>query len=251
MIIIKNKSQIESIRESCRLTAKALEFTAEQITSGISTKKLDSAIEAFILSHDARPAFKGYNGFPGSACISINEEVVHGIPSHNRYIEEGDIVSVDVGVLKNGHYGDAAFTFAIGEVSDEKQRLMQVTRESLLKGIQELKPKKRLGNLSHTIQQYVETHNFSVVRDLVGHGVGVALHEDPSIPNYGKPNRGPLVKPGMIFAIEPMVNAGAYNVKTLDDGWTVVTADGSPSAHYEYSVLITEDGFEVLTDYQI
>ena len=251
MIIIKNKSQIESIKESCKITAKALEFTAENIKSGISTKKLDLAIENFILSHDAKPAFKGYNGFPASACISINEEVVHGIPNENKIIEEGDIVSVDIGVLKNGYYGDAAYTFGIGHIDEEKQRLMTITRESLLKGIQELKPKQRLGNLSHTVQQYVEKHNFSIVRDLVGHGVGVALHEDPSIPNYGKQNRGPLLKPGMILAIEPMVNAGAYNVKTLDDGWTVVTKDGSPSAHYEYSVLITEDGFEVLTDYQI
>lgn len=251
MIIIKNKSQIESIKESCKITAKALEFTAEHIKSGISTKKLDLAIENFILSHDAKPAFKGYHGFPASACISINEEVVHGIPSKKRIIEEGDIVSIDIGVLKNGYYGDAAFTFAVGNVSEAKQKLMKVTRESLLKGIQELKPKQRLGNLSHTIEQYVEKHDFSIVRDLVGHGVGVALHEDPSIPNYGKANRGPLLKPGMILAIEPMVNAGAYNVKTLDDGWTVVTKDGSPSAHYEYSVLITEDGFEVLTDYQI
>ena len=251
MIIIKNKTQIESIRESCTLTAQALELTAEIIKPGISTKKLDLEIESFILSHGAQPAFKGYHGFPASACISIDEEVVHGIPTENRLIEKGMLVSVDVGVLKNGFYGDAAFTFAIGEVSDEKKRLMEVTRQSLLSGINELKAGVRLGNLSNTIQTYVESNRFSVVRDLVGHGVGVALHEDPSIPNFGKANRGPLLKAGMVLAIEPMVNAGSFEVETLHDGWTVVTKDKKPSAHYEYTVLVTEHGYEVLTDYQI
>lgn len=251
MIIIKNKSQIEKIRESCRLTAKTLEFVAERIQPGISTKKLDLEIESFILSHGARPAFKGYQGFPASACISIDEEVVHGIPSDSKIIEEGMIVSVDVGVLKDGYYGDAAYTFAIGEVTPLKKDLMRVTKEALMKGIQVIKAGVRLGLVSETIQRHVEKHKFSVVRDLVGHGVGVQLHEDPPVPNYGSKIRGPLLKSGMILAIEPMVNAGTYEIDTLGDGWTVVTKDRKPSAHYEHSVLVTEDGVEILTAHQL
>jgi methionyl aminopeptidase len=251
MIIIKNKAQIDKIRESCRLTGKTLEFVAERIRAGISTKKLDLEVENFILSHGAKPAFKGYQGYPASTCISIDDEVVHGIPSENRIIEEGMIVSVDVGILKDGYYGDAAFTFAIGEVDNVKKQLMQVTRDALMKGIEVIRSGVRLGLVSETIQKHVEKHGFSVVRDLVGHGVGIKLHEDPPVPNYGSKNRGPLLKSGMILAIEPMVNAGTYRINTLQDGWTVVTGDRMPSAHFEHSVLVTEDGVEILTEHQL
>lgn len=251
MIFIKNKEQISGIRESCRITAEALEFVAERIKPGVSTKKLDLEVENFILARGAIPAFKGYQGYPASICISIDEEVVHGIPSERRLLEEGMIVSVDIGVLKNGYYGDAAYTFPVGNVSPLKKNLMEVTRESLRKGIQVIREGIRLGLVSETIQAVVEKNGFAVVRDLVGHGVGIQLHEDPPVPNYGTRNRGPLLKSGMILAIEPMVNAGTYVVETLSDGWTVVTKDRMPSAHFEHTVLVTSEGYEVLTQHRL
>ncbi|GAB4174676.1 MAG: type I methionyl aminopeptidase [Calditrichia bacterium] len=251
MIIIKNTSQIEKIRKSCQLTAKALELVAESIGPGISTKKLDLEVEKFILSHGAKPAFKGYQGFPASACISVDEEIVHGIPRNNRILEEGMIVSVDIGVLLDGYYGDAAHTFAIGQVDPLKQKLMRVTKEALHQGISVMKDSVKLGLVSETIQSHVEKNGFSVVRDLVGHGVGIKLHEDPPVPNYGSKNRGPLMKEGMILAIEPMVNAGTFAIETLADGWTVVTRDRKPSAHFEHTVLVTKDGYEILTNHDL
>lgn len=216
------------------------------ITPGVTTYEIDQEIERFIVSRGARPAFKGYNGFPASSCISVEDEVVHGIPG-KRLLQEGDIVSVDVGVECEGFFGDSARTFAVGSVSSDKQRLMEVTQESLYDGLAAVRSGGRLSNISHAIQTKVESANFSVVRELVGHGIGTKLHEDPQIPNFGAPNSGPRLKEGMVLAIEPMVNMGTYEVKTLADNWTVVTVDGSPSAHFEHTVLVTQNGPEILT----
>jgi methionyl aminopeptidase len=207
---------------------------------------LDAIAEKYIRRCDAIPSFKGYNGFRGSICVSVNEELVHGIPG-DRLLREGDIISIDIGAKYNGYHGDSAWTYAVGEISDEAQRLLNVTEESLYRGLKEAKPGDRLSNISHAIQTYVEEHNFSVVREYVGHGVGQELHEDPQIPHYGPPNKGPRLKPGMVLAIEPMVNAGTRYVKTLADEWTVVTVDGKICAHFEHTIAITETGYEILT----
>jgi methionyl aminopeptidase len=208
--------------------------------------ELDKIAEAFIRKHDAIPSFKGYNGFTGSICASVNEELVHGIPG-NRMLNNGDIISIDIGAEYNGYHGDSAWTYAVGSIDEETQRLLDVTEESLYKGLNEAKPGDRLSNISHAIQAYVEANGFSVVREYVGHGIGQDLHEDPQIPHYGPPNKGPRLKPGMVLAVEPMVNAGSRYVKTLADDWTVVTVDGSMCAHFEHTIAITETGFEVLT----
>ena len=246
MIYIKTKEEIEKIRDSCRIAYRTVMMLGKYIKPGIKTSELNSIAEDFILKNGARPAFKGYKGYPATICTSINEEVVHGIPS-DRKLKEGDIISVDIGTYRNGYYGDVAFTFPVGEVDDEKKRLMDVTRESLYKGIEKAAPGNRLSDISHAIQSYVEANGFSVVRSLVGHGIGRNLHESPEVPNYGAPGMGPELKPGMCLAIEPMVNAGMYEVYTLDDGWTVVTLDGRPSAHFEHTVAITENGPVILT----
>ncbi|RKY54544.1 MAG: type I methionyl aminopeptidase, partial [Candidatus Neomarinimicrobiota bacterium] len=241
MIYIKTEEEIEKIRDSCRIAYRTVMMLGKYIKPGIKTSELNSIAEDFILKNGARPAFKGYKGYPATICTSINEEVVHGIPG-DRKLKEGDIISVDIGTCRNGYYGDVAFTFPVGEVDDEKKRLMDVTRESLYKGIEKAAPGNRLSDISHAIQSYVEANGFSVVRSLVGHGIGRNLHESPEVPNYGAPGMGPELKPGMCLAIEPMVNAGMYEVYTLDDGWTVVTLDGRPSAHFEHTVAITENG---------
>ncbi|MBO8152520.1 MAG: type I methionyl aminopeptidase [Candidatus Marinimicrobia bacterium] len=246
MIYIKTKEEIEKIRDSCRIAYRTVMMLGKYIKPGIKTSELNSIAEDFILKNGARPAFKGYKGYPATICTSINEEVVHGIPG-DRKLKEGDIISVDIGTYRNGYYGDVAFTFPVGEVDDEKKRLMDVTRESLYKGIEKAAPGNRLSDISHAIQSYVEANGFSVVRSLVGHGIGRNLHESPEVPNYGAPGMGPELKPGMCLAIEPMVNAGMYEVYTLDDGWTVVTLDGRPSAHFEHTVAITENGPVILT----
>ncbi|HDN59791.1 MAG TPA: type I methionyl aminopeptidase [Candidatus Marinimicrobia bacterium] len=246
MIYIKTKEEIEKIRDSCRIAYRTVMMLGKYIKPGIKTSELNSIAEDFILKNGARPAFKGYKGYPATICTSINEEVVHGIPG-DRKLKEGDIISVDIGTYRNGYYGDVAFTFPVGEVDDEKKRLMDVTRESLYKGIEKAAPGNRLSDISHAIQSYVESNGFSVVRSLVGHGIGRNLHESPEVPNYGAPGMGPELKPGMCLAIEPMVNAGMYEVYTLDDGWTVVTLDGRPSAHFEHTVAITENGPVILT----
>jgi len=246
MIYIKTKEEIEKIRDSCRIAYRTVMMLGKYIKPGIKTSELNSIAEDFILKNGARPAFKGYKGYPATICTSINEEVVHGIPG-DRKLKEGDIISVDIGTCRNGYYGDVAFTFPVGEVDDEKKRLMDVTRESLYKGIEKAAPGNRLSDISHAIQSYVEANGFSVVRSLVGHGIGRNLHESPEVPNYGAPGMGPELKPGMCLAIEPMVNAGMYEVYTLDDGWTVVTLDGRPSAHFEHTVAITENGPVILT----
>ncbi|MBO1515337.1 type I methionyl aminopeptidase [Metabacillus bambusae] len=246
MIICKTQRELEIMREAGRIVALTHQELQKYIKPGISTKELDAIAEKYILGCDAIPSFKGYNGFRGSICASINEELVHGIPG-DRVLREGDIISIDIGAKHNGYHGDSAWTYAVGAISDETQRLLDVTEESLYIGLKEAKPGERLSNISHAIQTYVEEHDFSVVREYVGHGVGQELHEDPQIPHYGPPNKGPRLKPGMVLAIEPMVNAGTRYVKTLADEWTVVTVDGKVCAHFEHTVAITENGYEILT----
>lgn len=251
MILIKSKKEIDLIRESCQIVAEALQLLKSYVKPGITTLELDKLAEDYIRSNDAIPAFKGYSqgyspGFPGSICASVNEEVVHGIPG-DRVLKNGDIISIDIGVLKNRYYGDAALTVAVGEISDEKKRLMDVTEQSLYKGIEAAVAGNRIGDISYAVQQYVESHGYSVVRELTGHGMGRYLHEDPQIPNFGPKGKGPLIKEGMTMAIEPMVNAGSYHVNVADDEWTVYTRDGRPSAHFEHSIAIIDGKPEILT----
>jgi methionyl aminopeptidase len=220
----------------------------EWIKPGVNSLKLDKLAEEYIRSQGATPSFKGYNGFPATLCISRNEEVVHGIPDRNAFLQDGDIVSVDCGAFLNGFHGDHARTYAVGAVSAEKQRLMDVTRQSLALGIQKAVVGNRLSDIGHAVQQYAESQGYSVVRELVGHGIGQRLHEDPQVPNYGKPGRGIVLKEGLVIAIEPMVNMGKAGVRTLSDGWTIVTRDRKPSAHFEHTVAITKNGPELLTN---
>ena len=229
------------------ILAEVMQQLKTFVKPGISTLEIDREVESFILSRDVQPAFKGYRGFPATVCTSINEEVVHGIPSASRFVKEGDIIGLDLGCIVEGYYADAAFTLAVGEIPSRVQALLDVTRESLYRGIAECRPGRRLGDLSHAIQQHVEAHGFSVVRAFVGHGIGVALHEDPQVPNFGEPGRGPTLKPGMVLAIEPMVTMGSHEVRILSDRWTAVTEDGSLAAHFEHTVAITEEGPEILT----
>jgi len=246
MISIRTSDEIELLRESGRLVAGSLDLAGEIVRAGMTTAELDAEIESFIRSHDASPEFKGYNGFPAATCISVNEEVVHGIPGPKE-LRDGDIVGIDVGVRKHGYVGDGARTFAIGAVPEGTDRLIEATRESLEAGLTVARGGIHLSDVSHAIQSTAESHGFSVVRDLAGHGVGTKLHEEPEVPNYGPLGRGPILKPGMVIAVEPMVNAGTTAVRTLSDGWTVVTADGSLSAHFEHTVAITSDGVDILT----
>lgn len=246
MIVLKTTDELEIMREAGRITAMTLDMVEENIEAGLTTGQLDMLVEDFIRSHGAIPAFKNYQGYPASACISIDSEVVHGIPG-KRVIKEGQIVSVDIGAIVNNYYGDSARTFAIGEVSEEKQRLMEVTQEALSAAIDKARKGNRLGQVSSTVQRIAEDAGFGVVRQLVGHGIGRKMHEEPQVPNFGSPNDGPLLQVGMVLAIEPMINAGTYDVKTMPDGWTIVTADGTPSAHFEHTVAITDLGPEILT----
>ncbi len=246
-IVYKSKGEIEKIRASSRLVAETLQRLSEAIRPGRTTIELDRLAESCVTKHGAVAAFKGYRGFPASVCVSINEEVVHGIPSPSRRLEEGDIVSLDFGVLKDGYYGDAALTVPVGDVNDEAQRLLRIARESLYNGIDQAKEGAHLGDISHAIQQHAEGAGYFVVRAFVGHGIGAHLHEAPQVPNFGPPGQGPTLRPGMVLAIEPMVNAGTHDVRTLDDKWTVVTADRSLSAHFEHTIAITNNGTEILT----
>lgn len=247
MIIIKNSEEIKKIKKASKIVAKVLDELRSYIKEGITTKTIELFIENLILKMGGIPAFKGYRGYPASVCISINSQVVHGIPSDKVYIESGDIVSIDVGVIFDGFYGDAAYTYGVGEVSEETQRLLKVTEESLYKGIEKAVVGNRIGDISEAIQNHVESNGFSVVRAFVGHGIGRSLHEDPQIPNFGKRGMGPKLKKGMTLAIEPMVNAGTHEVVILSDGWTAVTKDGSLSAHFEHTIVITENEPEILT----
>ncbi|EKP94869.1 type I methionyl aminopeptidase [Thermaerobacter subterraneus] len=247
MIELKSEREIRYMREAGRIVAAVLRELAAALRPGITTAELDRLAERLIREAGAEPAFKGYQGFPASICTSINDEVVHGIPSPHRVIREGDLVSIDVGARYHGYYGDSAATFAVGEASPEARRLLEVTRESLARGIAAARAGNRLGDIGYAVQEYVEAAGFSVVRDYAGHGIGRAMHEDPQVPNYGQPGTGLRLRPGLVIAIEPMVNAGGHAVRTDPDGWTVRTADGSLSAHFEHTVLITAGGPEVLT----
>lgn len=247
MIILKSEREIQAMREAGRLTALAHQEVAKAIAPGVTTLELDRIAETFIRKVGGQPSFKGYMGYPGSICASINHVVVHGIPSQHIKLQEGDIISVDIGVLYAGFHGDAARTWPVGKVSAEAERLMRVTEESLERGIAQVKVGGFLHDIGHAVQTYAESNGFSVVRDYVGHGIGTKMHEDPQVPNFGNPGQGPQLRPGMVLAIEPMVNAGGYAVKALGDGWTVVTADGSLSAHFENTVALTEHGAEILT----
>jgi len=249
MIIIKTEEEIELIRESSLLVGKTLAEVAKIIAPGVKTKKLDELAEKFILDHKAKPGFKGYNGFPFTLCISINENVVHGFPS-DRELKDGDIVSVDCGVIKNGFYGDSAYTFAVGEVKEEIILLLKRTHESLYKGIEMAVAGNRIGDIGSAIQSYVEPFGYSVVRDLVGHGLGRNLHEKPEVPNYGKRGTGPALKEGMVLAIEPMINMGTKKVTQENDGWTIRTADKMPSAHFEHDVVVRKGKAEILSTFE-
>jgi methionyl aminopeptidase len=247
MIFIKNKNEIDRIRESNQIVAQALIFIKDFIEVGISTAELNAEIERFILKKKARPSFKGLYGFPAAACISVQDEVVHGIPSPERRLKKGEIVGIDIGVELKGFYGDAAYTFAVDGLDKNVEKLLKVTEESLYLGIRESIVGNRVGDIGYAIQQHVEKNKFNVVRELVGHGVGKKPHEDPQIPNYGDRNRGVPLKAGMVLAIEPMVNMGNHEVYFADDEWTVKTKDGKPSAHYEHSVALTDNGPEILS----
>lgn len=247
MIIIKNAREIDLMKESGRLVGETLKLAEKSVRPGISTLALDKICEEFIMEHGAIPSFKNYNGFPGSICTSVNNVVVHGIPSKDVILKEGDIITIDCGALLNGFHGDAARTFKVGQVSEEAERLIRVTEESFFKGIMHAKVDNRLGDISNAIQEHIESNGFSVVRDFTGHGIGRDLHEGPSIPNYGVAHKGPKLRAGMALAIEPMVNLGTYHVKVLEDNWTTVTRDGKLSAQYENTVIITEDGPVITT----
>lgn len=252
MIEIKTEKEIEYMREAGKIVALALEAIEKAIKPGITTKELDKIAEQVLKENNAKPSFKGQEGFEGSIpypatiCASVNNEIIHGIPG-NYKLKEGDIISIDMGAVKNGFHGDAARTFAVGQISDEAQKLIDVTKQSFFEGIKMAKVGNRISDLSNAIQKYVEANGFSVVREFVGHGVGKELHEDPQVPNYGKPGHGPRFVKGMTIAVEPMVNAGHFDIDILKNGWTVVTVDGSLSAHYENSIVITDGEPEILT----
>ena len=246
MIAVKNERELSLMRQACKITAAARALAGEMVRPGVTTAQIDKAVREFIVSQGAKPSFLNYNGFPASACISVNDTVIHGIPG-GYVLKEGDIVSVDVGAFFRGYHGDCAATFPCGAISTEAQRLIDVTKQSFYEGIRFATKGHRVSDISHAIQTYVESNGYSVVRAFVGHGVGAKLHEEPEVPNFGAAGRGPRLIPGMTLAIEPMVNAGVYDVRILKDGWTTVTADGSLSAHYENTVLITDGEPEILT----
>ena len=247
MIVLKTSRELSLMRKAGKISQKALRLAGEAVEPGVSTWEIDKIVRQYIESQGAIPSFLGYGGFPASACISVNNVVIHGIPSKSTLLKKGDIVGIDIGACYEGYHGDNAWTFACGEVSDEAQALLDATEKSLFLGIEQAVPGNRVGDIGHAVQAYVEARGYSVVRDFVGHGVGAKLHEDPSVPNYGTPGRGVRLMPGMVIAIEPMVNMGKPGVKILDDGWTTVTKDNSLSAHFEHTVAITPDGPVLLT----
>ena len=246
MVSIKNSRELAAMREACIISARALKLGGEAVEPGVTTEEIDRIIRKYIESQGAKPSFLGYGGYPASACISVNETVIHGIPD-KRVIKAGDIVSIDVGAYLNGFHGDNAATFGAGDISPEAAALLAATKESLYEGIAAAQAGNRVGDIGSAVQRYVEMRGYSVVRQFVGHGVGTNLHEDPSVPNFGTPGRGPRLLPGMTLAIEPMINLGGPDVKVLGDGWTTVTTDGKLSAHFEYTVAVTKDGPVILT----
>ena len=248
MIYIRTESEIQKLQESNRINYETLLELGKHIKPGITTMELDEIAEKMIRSQGGKPAFLGYSGFPASICASINDEVVHGIPSKNRVLQEGDVIGIDIGVEKDGFFGDAAITFAVGNINEEASKLLEITKKSLYKGIEKAVPGGRLSDIGNAIQTFVEAEGYSVVRVLVGHGIGQNLHEEPEVPNYGQAGRGPVLKPGMVLAIEPMINIGGHRVVTDDDGWTVRTEDKSLSAHFEHSIVITENGPFIMGD---
>ena len=247
MIVLRTAKEIDAMRKACIISAEALQIAGEAVKPGITTYEIDQIAYRYIKKQGAEPNFLNYNGYPATACISINDEVIHGIPSKTRVLKEGDIVSIDLGAKIDGYNGDNAATFACGVISDEAKRLCDATRESLYKGIEQAVPGNRIGDISNAVQTYCEERGYGVVRDYVGHGVGTKLHEEPSVPNFGHAGRGIRLLPGMTLAIEPMINLGTYKVKQLSDGWTVKTSDGKLSAHFEHTVAITANGPVILT----
>ena len=247
MVVIKSSRELQKMKDACRISANALVVAGKAVEPGVSTLEIDTIVRKYIEKEGATPSFLGYGGFPASACISVNNVVIHGIPSKKQILKEGDIVSVDVGAFYDGFHGDNAYTFKCGKVSAEAEALLKATEESLYEGIKQAKAGNRVGDIGSAVQKYVEDRSYSVVRDFVGHGVGAKLHEEPSVPNYGTPGRGVRLIPGMTIAIEPMVNVGDYKVKVLSDEWTIVTADGSLAAHFEHTVAITSDGPRIMT----
>ena len=247
MITIKSEREIELMRHAGLLVSKMHKFIKPYIKEGISTKELDDLCEKFILDNDATPTEKGYQGYPASICASVNDVVVHGIPHKEDILKNGDIITIDVVIGYKGYQGDAAWTYKVGEIDDDKKYLMEHTEKALYVGVEQVKPGNRIGDISAAVQEYAESHNLGVVRELCGHGIGREMHEDPEVPNFGIPNTGPRLKPGMVICIEPMLTFGKRYIYQEDDGWTIRTEDGLPSAHYEHTVLVTEDGYEILT----
>ena len=247
MITIKSEREIELMRKAGMLVSEMHKYIKPFIKEGVTTLELDKLCEDFIVSHDAVPSCKGYEGFPCTLCTSVNEVVVHGIPNKNKKLKNGDIITIDVVIGYKGYQGDAAWTYAVGEIDDDKKYLMEHTEKALYEGLKQVKPRNRIGDISFAVQEYAEKHNLGIVRELCGHGIGKEMHEEPEVPNFGTPNTGARLKPGMVICIEPMLTFGHRNVWLLDDEWTVVTQDGKPAAHYEHTVLVTEDGYEILT----
>ena len=247
MVYTRSEREIKMISQSCQIVADTIEMLSEYVIAGVSLIDLDNKAEEYIVSCGARPAFKGYMGFPSTLCVSIDDAVVHGIP-HDGYLREGQIVGIDCGAELNGYYGDHARTFAVGDITDEKNKLMQITKESLYKGIEQAKPGNFVGDIGHAVQSHAESYGYSVVRELVGHGIGEKLHEEPQVPNYGNPNQGYKLHAGMCIAIEPMINLGSKEVYTAKDGWTIFTMDGQVSAHFEHTIAIKEDGPHILSE---
>lgn len=247
MIVCRSLAELEKMRAAGRLVGQVLTALAAKVAPGVTTADLDAIAEGLIVDAGATPAFKGYHGYPATICASVNDEVIHGIPSGQRVLNAGDVISIDVGAALNGYYGDSAVTLAVGPISEEAATLLRVTEESLYKAIEAVKPGNRISDIGHAVQKHVEAHGFSVVREFVGHGIGQQMHEEPQVPNYGEPGRGPRLAEGMVVAIEPMVNAGKPQVKVLSDGWTAVTRDHSLSAHFEHTVAVTADGPWILT----
>jgi methionyl aminopeptidase len=247
VIVIRSPEEVSILREANQIVARILKELEESIGAGVSTDSLDKKAERLIEKAGGTPAFKGYKGYPRTICTSINEQVVHGIPASDVVLQDGDIISIDIGVVYKGYVGDTAATFPVGAISEEKRRLIRVTRDSLYQGIKQARAGNRLSDVSHAVQSRVEDDGFSVVRDFVGHGIGQRMHEEPQIPNFGRPHMGPRLQPGMVLAIEPMVNAGTYEVEILQDRWTAVTKDGRPSAHFEHSIAVTEGEANILS----